>query len=188
MGVDNHEVVSIYPYSDEDRERLLTNAGECVLNWCTKDEWPVGVIMSFLWAKGSFWVTAGAHRHRISAIRRNPQVSIVVSGSCNREACPPGTITAKGIATIHEGRDIKEWFYPAFAGRNPDKEAAKRFEEQLDSPLRVVIEVKPTKWIEFDQRKFGLDAAGQLNDEDKGPMQSADSERMPAEIKKRGLE
>lgn len=187
MGVDNHEVVSIYPFSAEDKERLLTNAGECVLNWCTKDEWPVGVIMSFLWAKGSFWVTAGVHRHRISAMRRNPQVSIVVSGSCNPAGCPPGTITAKGIATIHEDRETKEWFYPAFAGRNPDPEAAKRFEEQLDSPLRVVIEVKPTKWIEFDGTKFGLDAVGQLPDDQKGPMHSADSERMPAELKKRGL-
>ena len=55
MGIENHEVVSIYPFSAEDRERLLINAGECVLNWCTKDEWPVGVIMSFLWAKDSFW-------------------------------------------------------------------------------------------------------------------------------------
>ena len=104
MGIENHEVVSIYPFSAEDRERLLINAGECVLNWCTKDEWPVGVIMSFLWAKDSFWVTAGAHRHRISAIRRNPKVSIVVSGSCNPQGCPAGTITAKGHAVIHGNR------------------------------------------------------------------------------------
>ena len=187
MGIENHEVVSIYPFSAEDRERLLINAGECVLNWCTKDEWPVGVIMSFLWAKDSFWVTAGAHRHRISAIRRNPKVSIVVSGSCNPQGCPAGTITAKGHAVIHESREIKDWFYPAFAGRNPDPEAAARFVEQLDSPLRVIIEVKPTKWIEFAQRKFALDAMGYLPDEEKGPMHSADAERMPAEIKKRGL-
>jgi general stress protein 26 len=187
MSVDDHEVVSIYPFSAEERERLLTNAGECVLNWCTRDEWPVGVIMSFLWAKGSFWVTAGAHRHRISAMRRNPQVSIVVSGSCNPEGCPAGTITAKGLAVIHEDRETKDWFYPAFGGRNPDKEAAERFIKQLDSPLRVVIEVKPTKWIEFDATKFGLDAAGQLPDDQKGPMHSADSERMPAELARRGL-
>ncbi|MDH3644086.1 MAG: hypothetical protein OES38_18420 [Gammaproteobacteria bacterium] len=123
---------------------MLTNAGECVFNRCTKDEWPVGVIMSVLWAKGSFWITAGAHRHRISAIRRNPQVSIVVSGSCNPAGCPPGTITAKGLAVIHEDRETKDWFYPAFAGRMPDKEAAKRFEEQLDSPLRLMIEFDAT--------------------------------------------
>jgi len=111
----------------------------------------------------------------------------VVSGSCNPAGCPPGTITAKGLAVIHEDRETKDWFYPAFAGRMPDKEAAKRFEEQLDSPLRVVIEVKPTQWIEFDATKFGLDSVGQLPDDQKGPMQSADSERMPAEIERRGM-
>ena len=86
-------------------------------------------------------------------------------------------ITAKGRAIIHDDQATKDWFYPAFGGRNPDKEAAERFVKQLDSPLRVVIEVKPTKWIEFDAAKFGLDAVGQLPDDQKGPMHSADSSR-----------
>lgn len=187
MSAENHEMVSIYPLSAEDRERMLQNARECVFNWCTKDEWPVGVVMSYLWAKGSIWVTAGAHRHRISAIKRNPKVSIVVNGSTNQAECPPGTITIKGTAVIHEDRATKDWFYPAFGGRGPDPEANQRFIDQLDSPLRLVIEVKPEKWIEFDAMKFGLDAAGQLPDDQKGEPKSADAQRMPAELKKRGL-
>ena len=80
-GVEDHETVSIYPLDDQQLEDLLTKVGECTFNWGTKDGWPVGVIMSFLWKNGRFWITAGAHRHRISAVRRDPRVSVVVSGA-----------------------------------------------------------------------------------------------------------
>ena len=68
-----------------------------------------------------------------------------------------------------------------------DADAGKAFAERLDSPLRVVIEVVPEKWITFDAAKFGADTMGVLSDDQKGPMLSADSERMPAELKRRGL-
>ena len=44
-------------------------------------------------------MTAGAHRHRISAIRRNPKVSVVVT-STGTEMGPGKTVTVKGKATI----------------------------------------------------------------------------------------
>ena len=167
----------------------MTNAGECTFNWGTQDGWPVGVIMSFLWKNGSVWVTAGAHRHRISAIRRDPRVSVVVSGAAAQHlpGSPAGAITIKGRAVIHEGREVKDWFYPEFASKGMDADAAKAFAERLDSPLRVVIEVVPEKGITFDAAKFGADTMGVRSDDQKGPMLSADSERMPAELKRRGL-
>ena len=45
----------------------------------------------------------------------------------------------------------------------------------------------PEKWILFDGAKFGADAMGVLPDDQKGPMLSADAERMPREIARRGL-
>jgi len=39
----DHEMVSIYPFTDDEVDELLTNANECVLMWGTKDGWPVGV-------------------------------------------------------------------------------------------------------------------------------------------------
>ena len=57
---DNYEMVSIYHLNPEDQEQLLQEQRECVFNWCTKDEWPMGVIMSFIWSKGRIWMTAGA--------------------------------------------------------------------------------------------------------------------------------
>lgn len=190
-GVEDHETVSIYPLTEDQLEDLLNKVGECTFNWSTKDGWPVGVIMSFLWKDGRFWVTAGAHRHRIAAIRRDPRVSIVVSGAAQRpgSGAPVGAATAKGRCVIHEDREIKDWFYPEFAAKlNPDNpDAAAAFVQTLDSPLRVVLEVIPEKWILFDAAKFGADAAGALPDDQKGPMLSADSQRMPAELERRGI-
>ena len=69
-GIRDHEVVSIYPYSDEQIDQLMNAAGECVLMWGTQDGWPVGVYHSFVWKNGKFWITCAAHRHRVAAIRR----------------------------------------------------------------------------------------------------------------------
>ena len=69
----NYEMVSIYRLNADDQERLLNRQRECVFNWCTKDEWPVGVIMSYIWRKGRVWLTGGAHRHRISACGATPR-------------------------------------------------------------------------------------------------------------------
>ena len=181
----DHEKVSQYALDETQLEQLLTNARECVLMWGTQDGWPVGVIHSYLWKDGRFWLTVAAHRHRISALRREPRCSVCVSGS---SAAPGGAATAKGRAIIHEDAETKAWFYPAFAAKgNPDPVAVKAFEERLNSPLRLVLEIVPEKWITFDGAKMGKDAAGLLTDEERGPLLSSDAERMPKELEKRGV-
>lgn len=185
-GVQDHETVSIYPLDPDVLERLLKTQGECVFNWCTMDSWPVGVVMSYVWAKDRIWVTAGAHRHRISAVRRNPKVSVVIN-STGTNVGFARTATVKGRAIIHDDEETKKWFYHALAWRNPDANAAAAFEKRLDSPIRVVIEVVPEKWITFDGEKFAADTAGKLDASKKGPMLSSDAVRMAREIKRRGL-
>ena len=71
MSSEEHEVVSIYPFTDESKEALLTSARECTFNWATKDGWPVGVIHAFVWRDGRGWITCGAHRHRFDAHARS---------------------------------------------------------------------------------------------------------------------
>ena len=41
----DHEIVSIYGFSEAQINRLMEDASECVLMWATKDNWPVGVTM-----------------------------------------------------------------------------------------------------------------------------------------------
>ena len=186
--IQDYEQVSIYGLDPEDQENLLSHGRECVFNWSTKDGWPIGVIMSFLWKDGRFWMTAGAHRHRISAVRRDPRVSVVVTSTGSKMG-PGKTATAKGRCIIHEDRETKDWFYPEFSRHlNGDTPAAEAFEKRLDSPIRVILEIVPEKWITFDGAKMASDAAGTLDESDKTPMQGADTERLPRELKARGIE
>jgi hypothetical protein len=44
----DHEMVSIYPFSDDEVDQLMGHSNECVLMWATKDGWPVGVTHAFV--------------------------------------------------------------------------------------------------------------------------------------------
>lgn len=198
MSDENHEQVSIYPFTDVTREELMSKARECVFNWSTKDGWPVGVVHGFVWRDGRGWITCGVHRHRVSAIRRDPRCSLVVSGVAAPDG-PNGAITIKGRAIIHDDEETKKWFYPALArgpygsGSNgkltPEQEKqADAFVKRLDSPLRVIIEIVPEKWIMLDSDKMGKDTMGLLKDEDRGPALEADAKRMPAALKDLGID
>ncbi|MEO2176012.1 MAG: hypothetical protein ABGY96_18165 [bacterium] len=184
---DNYELVSIYQLNPDDQEKLLLTQRECVFNWCTKDEWPMGVIMSYIWRKERIWLTAGAHRHRISAVKRNPKVSVVVT-STGTDLGGGKTITLKGKCIIHEDRETKDWFYPEFAGAlYPDTAAARSFEEMLDSPLRIVLEIVPEKLITYDGVKMWAHSAGKLDESELAEPLEADTVRLAREIKRRNL-
>lgn len=187
----DHEVVSIYRHSDEQIDELMTRAPECVLMWGTKDGWPVGVVHSFVWHEGHVWITFAAHRHRASAIRRDPRVSVTVSGRTSRDpACPLGALTLKGRAEFHDDTPTKEWFYRALSKKSfPDDKAGEAgFYNLLDSPLRTVIEVAPEKWISFDAAKSAKHRAGELSEEEMSPMLSSDAERLARERDRRGVD
>ena len=187
----DHEVVSIYRHSDEQIDALMSKAPECVLMWDTKDHWPVGVVHSFVWRDGKVWLTFAAHRHRATAIRRNPCVSVCVSGRTSDDPdCPLGAVTVKGRAVFHEDRETKDWFYRALAQKvaQGDKTVENDFHDLLDSPLRVILEITPEKWISFDAEKSARDRAGELSEEEKSPLQSSDAVRLEKERKQRGIE
>jgi nitroimidazol reductase NimA-like FMN-containing flavoprotein (pyridoxamine 5'-phosphate oxidase superfamily) len=185
--IHDYEQVSVYALDPAEREELLATHAECTFNWATRDGWPMGVIMSYLWKDGRFWLTAGAHRHRIEAVRRDPRVSIVVT-STGTKLAPGKSITAKGRCAVHEDAETKAWFYPAFARHlYPEERQARAFEEKLASPLRVVLEVIPEKWISYDGVKMFLDAAGKLPPERRSAPRSSDTTRLARELERRGL-
>ena len=184
----NYERVSIYRLNADDQERLLSTQTECVFNWCNADGHPLGVIMSYVWREGCIWLTAGAHRHRISAVRRNPKVSVVIT-SKGTDVGPGKSITIKGECRIHEDRKTKAWFYPALAGAlRPVREEAEKFASFLDSPLRVVLEVIPEKWITYDGAKMWAHTEGLIDERDLAEPLEVDTERLAAELKRRGLD
>ena len=63
------------------QERLLLAHNECTFIWSNRDGWPVGVIMSYVWRRGRFWLTASSQRARVSAVRRDPRVCVVVTST-----------------------------------------------------------------------------------------------------------
>ena len=137
----DHEIVSIYPFNDEQVNEMMTHSMECVLMWATKDSWPVGVTHAFVWENDKIWLTFAEHRHRTAAIKRNPKVSVNVSsmgyGPGASEALPKGAITFKGTGEFHNDDETKFWFYELLANKlnpgNPDGVAY--WKDFLDSPF-----------------------------------------------------
>lgn len=186
---DKHENVSIYPFTDEEIDLLMKNAGECVLMWSTKDGWPVGVTHAFVWHEGKIWVTFTAQRHRASAIRRDNRVSINVS-SCSYPVAdsnlPEGAITFKGRGEFFEDDASKDWFYNALANKwypdNPDFVV-----NLLDSPLRIMLCVTPEKKIMYNKGVADAHLAGTVEESRLGRPLESDAERYQRELEKRGF-
>ena len=156
MGITNYEQVDVYPLDDDVKEELLNLQNECSFVWGTQDHSPMGVIMSYVWRDGRFWLSATSQRARIRAIRRDPRVTIIVS-SVGTKLGPAKSISVKGRVQIHEGDEtLKTWFYPALSAAilpgNPS--AQESFTKLLDSPRRLILEVTPEKWITYDAMKM----------------------------------
>jgi general stress protein 26 len=188
----DHEIVSIYPFSEEEVEQLTSNSMECVLMWATKDGWPVGVTHSFVFHDGKIWLTFAAHRHRAAAIRRDNRVSVNISSAGYREqdpSLPLGAVTFKGTGEFFEDDETKKWFYTALSRKlNPgNEEGEKAFYDILDSPLRVVLAVTPVKRIMYNAGLANRHFAGAVEESELGERLSGDEKRMNEERAKRGL-
>ena len=152
---ENYEDVTVYDLDHADEEALLLAHNECTFIWSNKEGWPVGVIMSYVWRNGSFWLTASGQRKRIAAVRRDPRVCIVVT-STGSPLPRNKAITWKGTCTVLDDRETKDWFYNelATALRGPDQNAVDLFAKFLDSPRRVILKVDPVQRIGYDGAKM----------------------------------
>jgi len=151
----DYEDVTMYTLDAEVEEQLLLAHNECTFIWSNKEGWPVGVIMSYVWRHGAFWLTASGQRSRVAAVRRDPRVCVVVT-STGSPLPRNKAVTWKGTCTIHDDRDVKDWFYPelATALNRDDPQRVAQFQSFLDSPRRVIFEVTPTQRIGYDGAKM----------------------------------
>ena len=189
----DHEIVSIYPFSDAEIDQLMNNSVECVLMWATKDGWPVGVTHAFVWHDGKIWITFAEHRHRAAAIKRDNRVSVNVTSHRYPVGAsadlPGGAITFKGTADFLSDEATKKWFYTALSSKlNPQNKAGEEFfYNLLDSPLRTILAVTPVKKIMYNGKKAGAHMAGTISEDQLGERLGVDKERMNAARAKRGL-
>ena len=149
--VDSYEDVSTFALDDERENALHDDQTECTFMWTTKEGDPVGVIMNYLLHDGRFWLTCTRRRKRVAAVEARPRVAIAVS-SRGTDIGVSQAVTYKGDAIVHEDDATKAWFYPALAARVRPETAERQaaFVHHLDTPGRVVIEIKPTARIGFD--------------------------------------
>lgn len=192
---DDHEIVSIYPFSDDEVDQLMTHAGEAVLMWTTKDGWPVGVTHAFVWHEGKIWLTFAEHRHRAAAIRRDNRVSVNVSSAsygpgADLESLPSGAITFKGYGEFFNDDETKGWFYPALSKKvNPSDPAGEAFfNKLLDTPLRTILAVTPVKKIMYNAGVAAKHMAGTASEDELGERLESDAVRMNKLRAERGLD
>jgi general stress protein 26 len=166
---ENYEDVTVYGLDEDDENELLDAQNECTFIWSNKEGWPVGVIMSYVFHDGRFWLTASRQRKRIAAVERDPRVCIVVTSTGS--LMPRNkTVTYKGTCTVHDDQATKDWFYPALskAIMRDDAERAASFQSFLDSPRRVILEVEPTQRIGYDGAKMGKATAKWIEAQQRG--------------------
>ncbi len=152
----NYEDVTVFGLDDGDELKMLELQNECTFIWSNKEGWPVGVIMSYVFVDGCFWMTLSSQRARVPAMRRDPRCAVCVT-SKGTELGANQTVTYKGTCEILDDDETKAWFYPALAKaiRPNDEQAARNFAGFLDSPRRVIFKITPTQRIGYDGRKMG---------------------------------
>jgi hypothetical protein len=77
--VNNYADVTVDELTHEREATLLAKQTECTFMWTNSQGEPVGVIMNFVWRKGSIWLTATKQRARIPAIRARPRVAVAIT-------------------------------------------------------------------------------------------------------------
>jgi hypothetical protein len=150
-----YDDVSGYTLDDEDERLLLESQNECTFMWSNKEGWPVGVIMSYVWRDGAFWLSVSSLRVRVAAVLRDPRVAVCVT-SRGTSIQASLTVTYKGTCEVFSDDATKGWFLPALAERlrpgNAEAQAA--FVALNDTPNRRVLKVTPVQRIGFDGRKM----------------------------------
>lgn len=159
-----YDDVSHYTLDDDDERALVEAQNECTFMWSTREGWPVGVIMSYVFRDGCFWLSVSSLRVRVQAVERDPRAAISITSKGS--SLPTGlSLTYKGTCEVLKDRATIDWFLPALAKRlRPGSEEAQRlFVELNDTENRRVIRFTPTKKIGFDGRKMAkatVDAVG----------------------------
>ncbi len=151
---ENFEDVRSLSLDAEAEATLLELQDECTLTWITRDGSPMSSIVNFVSHDGLFYVTTAVQRPRVTAFRRDPRCTLVIS-SKGTEISFSQTVTYKGMVTILDDDATKQWFYPALSARKfPDQpERAQWYANMLDSPNRVILRITPTKRISYDGSK-----------------------------------
>ena len=116
LGTENLEKLKGTQLDEEDRLELLTTQTECSFVFLNAEGWPAGVVMSYFYEGGTFWLTAVEGRNHVKAADRDGRVSIVVSAAGSGL---PGRrmVSVRGRVAVHRDRETIDWFLGEFTQR-----------------------------------------------------------------------
>ena len=151
----NYDDVSRYTLESRDEQALISAQNECTFMWSTRDGWPVGVIMSYIYVDKCFWLSVSSLRVRVQAVAREPRTSISIT-SKGTPLSAALSLTYKGECEVLQDQVTIDWFLPALAKRlRKDDEAAQQdFVRLNNTSNRRVLKFTPVKKIGFDSRKM----------------------------------
>lgn len=159
VGVDDNEDLRTLRVDERGVTELLESQTECTFAFTTSAGWPAGVVMSYLYHGGRFWLTAARERAHSRAAKRESRVTLVISNA-GTELPGRRMLAVRGLVTVHDDVATRQWFYPAFARRHAPNDPA-AFQRLLDSPNRVVLEVRPVRIaVSHDSTKMPGDGRG----------------------------
>src|SRR5437016_1264158 len=81
VGVEDLEKLRTLRLSTQEQAELLRAATECTFVFTGKTGWASGVIMSFVYVEGRFWLTAVGDRAHARAVLDDPRVTLVVTNA-----------------------------------------------------------------------------------------------------------
>lgn len=163
LGIDDLESLKGTHLDKADQAELLAAQTECTFVFASDRGWPSGVVMSFIVVNGTFWLTAVEGRGHVRALAADQRVSIVVS-SAGSGLAGRRMLSVRGVATVHRDEKTKAWFLDQFTSRLQPEDPVS-FRRLLDSPNRVVFEVRPTAVaVSHDQRKIAGNGRGIRHD------------------------
>ena len=147
--------------SIELRENILQTQRECTLTWNTLDGNCAGTIVTFLWHKESLWMSCPSDIPRVAAIRRNPNVCVVVSvlgTGFGRDRC----ISIRGQCVIHDDTEaVRDEVIPMFVQKLGYKSDPKNvIDGMVETPGSVWLEVKPDRLFTSDYNDIMTESLG----------------------------
>jgi hypothetical protein len=168
---DSYKELADYSLDPDREEQLLGRQKECTFIWTNKQGEPVGVIMTYLAARGKIWLLVTEKRARVAAVRRDPRTCVVIS-SAGTDWGTGKTVTYKGTTAIrpYDDPELSNWLYHDYVAKLNGEGNAERiafFVGVLAIPERVILEFTPSAKILYDGDKMASitpGASGRFDD------------------------
>ena len=169
---DSYRDLTGYGLDRNREEELLRRQKECTFMWTNKSGEPVGVIMTFLAAKGKIWLAVTEQRARVAAVRRDPRTCIAISSAGLPDWGTGKTVTYKGTTKVHahDSPVVAGWLFHDYVAKLNGEGNHERIDfmtSVLDIPERVVFEFTPGKRISYDGDRMAAltpGASGKFDD------------------------